>query len=63
MKVYLGDLAHDYVAGANMLTGEIDYTVPLNIGYIAAHCKQTFGDKVDVSLFKFPKDLLNAIDV
>ena len=62
MKVYLGDLAHNYIASANTLTGDADYTVPLNIAYIAAYAKKIFGDEVEIQLFKYPGDLLKAID-
>ncbi len=54
LKIYLGDLTHDTI----IVSTE---AFPLNVGYIAAYCKKRFGDSVDITLFKYIKDLENAI--
>jgi len=54
MIVYLADLVHNYFPGLN--------TVPLNIGYLAAQAKKCLGNDVEISLFKYCDDLLDAID-
>ena len=54
LKIYLGDLTHDTIVVSTE-------AFPLNVGYIAAYCKKRFGDSVDITLFKYIKDLENAI--
>jgi len=54
LKIYLGDLTYDTVAVSTE-------ALPINIGYIASYCKKLFGDKVDITLFKYFDDLENAI--
>ncbi|MFC1511334.1 B12-binding domain-containing radical SAM protein [Candidatus Margulisiibacteriota bacterium] len=53
MLIYLADLVHSYYPGLN--------TVPLNIAYLAAYAKKCFGDDIDIRLFKYCDDLLDAI--
>ena len=55
LRIYLGDLTYDTVG----LSTEV---FPLNIGYIASYCKQNFGDKVEISLFKYIEKLETAIE-
>ncbi|MBI3021741.1 MAG: radical SAM protein [Candidatus Omnitrophica bacterium] len=62
LKVYLGDLVHNVTAGGNVMSGNIDFTVPLNVGCIAANLKKELGGQVDVRLFKYASDLLAAVD-
>ena len=50
LKIYLGDLTYDTVT----ISAE---SMPLNVGYVAAYCKKKFGNKVEISLFKYIKDL------
>ncbi len=52
--IYLADLVHNYA-----LKGP--YTFPVNIGYIASYAKKIYGEKIEIKLFKFPLDLINAI--
>ena len=52
--IYLADLAHNYAANG-------PFTFPINIGYIASYASKVYGDKIEISLFKFPKDLIDAI--
>jgi len=54
LKIYLGDLTYD----TTTLSTE---TMPLNIGFIASYCKKCFGDKVDITLFKYIEELEKAI--
>jgi len=54
LKIYLGDLTYDTVT----ISAE---SLPLNIGYVAAYCKKQFGTNVEISLFKYIKDLEKAI--
>ena len=53
VKVYLANLAYDTVV--------VNAAVPLNIGYVAAHLNQVYGDNVQTSLFKYPTELENAL--
>lgn len=55
MRIFLGDLSHDTVG----LATEV---FPLNVGYIAAYAKQLFGAAVDIRLFKYVRDLEDAIE-
>ena len=54
LKIYLGDLTYDTI----IVSTE---AFPLNIGYIAAYCKKRFGDSINITLFKYIKDLEKAI--
>jgi len=52
--IYLGDLVHNYISKG-------PFMFPINIGYISSYTTSLYGDDVDIRLFKFPGDLLNAI--
>lgn len=52
LKIYLADLVHS-IPG--------NYVVPLNIAYLSAYSKSIFNDGLDISLFKCPNELLDAI--
>ncbi len=54
LKIYLCDITHDTVG----LATEV---FPLNIGFIGSYCKMKHGDAVDITLFKYIKDIENAI--
>ena len=54
LKVYLCDLTHETV----ILVSD---TIPINLGYIGSYAKKTHGDLVDISLFKYPKILIETI--
>ena len=54
LRIFLADLTHDTVG----LATEV---FPLNIGFVGAYCKERFGDAVDVTLFKYVRDLEEAI--
>ena len=53
--IYLADLTHNYAAKG-------PHTFPVNIGYVASYAKKFFGDRIEVQLFKFPRDLIDAIE-
>ncbi len=54
LTIFLGDLTYDTIA----LSTD---SMPTNIGYVAAYCKNKFGDDVEIILFKYISDLENAI--
>ena len=54
LKVYLGDITHDTI----ILVSDV---IPINIGFIATYMKKKFGDMVEVTLFKYPEDIIKAI--
>lgn len=62
MKLYLADLVHNAMAGGNVITGNLDFTVPLNVGSVGAYVKKIFQDDVDLALFKYADELLEQID-
>ena len=53
MKIYLADLAYDTV--------RTNHVVPLNVGYLAAALDARFGNDLDITLFKYPTALEEAI--
>jgi len=53
LKIYLGDLVYDTIS--------TNYVVPLNVAYIAAYVKQKYAGEVDITIFKYPKDLEEAL--
>lgn len=54
LKIYLGDLTHDTIV-------LVSDTIPINIGFVAAYAKKQFGDEIEVSLFKYPQSIIDAI--
>ena len=54
LKIYLGDLTYNTIAVSTE-------SLPINIGFIASYCIQQFGNKVDITLFKYIDDLEKAI--
>jgi radical SAM superfamily enzyme YgiQ (UPF0313 family) len=54
LRVYLCDLTHETV----ILVSD---TIPINLGYIGAYAKKNYGNSIEVSLFKYPKDAIDAI--
>jgi len=53
LKIYLGDLVYDTIS--------TNHVVPLNVAYIAAYVKQKYPDEVDITIFKYPKVLEEAL--
>ena len=54
LKSYMGDLTHDTI----ILVSD---TIPINVGYIAAYAKQKYGYQIDLTLFKYPQSIIDAI--
>lgn len=63
MKVFLADFVHNCVAGDNQISGGQNFVVPLNIASIASYAKDNFEGPVDISLFKYPDELLSALKI
>lgn len=53
LKIYLADLIHNQYA--------YNYTVPLNIGYLAANLDLHFSNEIEFQLFKFPDQLITSL--
>jgi radical SAM superfamily enzyme YgiQ (UPF0313 family) len=54
IKVFLCDLTHDTV----ILVSD---TIPINIGFIGSYLKKHQGESVDISFFKYPELVIEAI--
>ncbi|MSR76835.1 MAG: radical SAM protein [Candidatus Omnitrophica bacterium] len=54
LKIYLCDLTHDTLV-------LVSDTIPINIGFIAAYAKKIYGEDIEVSLFKYPASVIEAI--
>ncbi len=55
LRIYLADLTH-------MGVGIATEAFPLNIGLIGSYAIKKFGNEIEVSFFKYPEDLREAID-
>lgn len=55
LRVYMCDLTHDTVV-------LVSDTIPINIGFIGAYAKKILGDEIEISLFKYPRSVIEAID-
>ena len=53
-RIFLGDLEYDTIYTT--------MTVPINIGYFASFLDKEFGEKVEITLFKYPTKLDGAIN-
>jgi len=53
LRIYLADLVY---------STDASNVIPLNIAYVGAHCASIYGNSVDISLFKYPNELIRAID-
>lgn len=53
LRIFLADCVYDTV--------KTNYTVPLNIAYIAAYCEHVFGNQVEIDIFKYPTELIEKI--
>ena len=54
LKIYLGDITYDTI----ILVSD---AIPLNIGFVGSYLKKNFGDKIDITLFKYPNEIIEAI--
>jgi radical SAM superfamily enzyme YgiQ (UPF0313 family) len=55
LRVYMCDLTHDTIV-------LVSDTIPINIGCIGAYAKNTLGDDVAISLFKYSHSVIEAIE-
>jgi len=49
------DLTHDTLV-------LVSDTIPINIGFIGAYAKKIFGDDIEISFFKYPPSVIEAIE-
>lgn len=61
VKIFLADLVHNCALGSNNVSGDVDYTVPLNVADLAAFARHHCDVDIDISIFKFAPDLQEAI--
>ncbi len=54
LRIFLGDITHDTI----ILVSD---TIPINIGFIASYINKLYGEKVEIELFKYPKDIISEI--
>ncbi len=53
LKIYLCDLVYDTI--------RTNYVVPLNVGYIGACVEEKYPGQADITIFKYPKQLEEAL--
>ncbi|WP_419786127.1 B12-binding domain-containing radical SAM protein [Pseudodesulfovibrio sp.] len=56
VKIYLTDPIHNYIGSKD------NWMIPLNVLNLSACAKEQFGDDVDIRCFKFPDQVLDAIE-
>ena len=61
MKVFLCDLVHNQSLGTNQISGGQDFVVPLNIASLAVYAKKELKNSIEISLFKYPQDLIDSL--
>jgi radical SAM superfamily enzyme YgiQ (UPF0313 family) len=54
LRIYLCDLSHDSI----LLSSD---TIPINIGFIGSYARKIHQNRIQVSLFKYPKHIIKAI--
>lgn len=54
LKVFLGDLTHT----TTVISSDV---IPINIGYLAEYINKILGDKVEITLFKYPDKLIRTL--
>jgi radical SAM superfamily enzyme YgiQ (UPF0313 family) len=54
LQIFLCDLTHDTIV-------LVSDTMPINVGFIGAYMKKLFGSDVEIRLFKYPGDLIQAL--
>ena len=55
LKIFMGDLTYDTIT-------LVSDTVPINIGFVASYAKKIHGNDINISLYKFPQTILDAIE-
>jgi putative methyltransferase len=53
LKIYLADLVYDTI--------KTNYVVPLNVAYLAACANERYQGEIDITIFKYPKNLEQAM--
>ena len=54
LRIFMCDLTHNTIV-------LVSDTIPINIGFIGAYTQKCHGDAVDISFFKFPETVIDAI--
>jgi len=54
LRIYLCDLTYDTI----ILVSD---TIPINIGFIGSYMKKKFGERIDLTLFKYPNEVIKEI--
>jgi radical SAM superfamily enzyme YgiQ (UPF0313 family) len=54
LRVYLCDLTHDTLV-------LVSDTIPINIGFVGSYAKKRFGQSIELSFFKYPQTVIEAI--
>ena len=54
LQIFMCDLTHNTIV-------LVSDTIPINIGFISAYTQKCYGDTVDLSFFKFPETVIDAI--
>lgn len=54
LKVFMCDLTHNTIV-------LVSDTIPINIGFIGSYAKKCYGKDIDISFFKFPDQVIDAI--
>jgi radical SAM superfamily enzyme YgiQ (UPF0313 family) len=56
LRIYLVDPTHTTIL-------PVSDTIPINIGFIGSYAKQLYGEGIEVSLFKYPQKVIDALKV
>ena len=62
MKIFLCDLVNNQSDGTNQISGGQDFVVPLNVASLASYVKEQLKNPLEISIFKYPKDLLDELN-
>ena len=54
LRIFLCDLTYNTI----ILVSD---TIPINIGFVGSYLNKNFGEKVELSLFKYPNDVIKSI--
>jgi len=54
LRIFLCDLTYDTI----ILVSD---TIPINIGFVGSYLKKSFGEQVDLSLYKYPNTVIDEI--
>ncbi len=54
LRIFMADPTHDTIL-------PVSDTIPINIGFVGSYAKKLFGDDIEISLFKYPQTVIEAI--